>query len=66
MKMIQKRTTPVSTFMVMPSLPEHSFWEILEGESPVSQGRGSREAPEWASVGEGGQIRKRLEQKEGT
>lgn len=40
MKTAQKRASPPSTFMAMPSLPEHSFREILGREAPPHE-------PEW-------------------
>lgn len=41
-KMAQKTATPPSTFMAMPSLPEHSFREILGREAPTHE-----PVPEW-------------------
>lgn len=37
MKTTQKRATPPSTFMAMPSLPEHSFRETLGREAPAHE-----------------------------
>lgn len=52
--MTQKRATPPSTFMAMPHVPEHSFWETLGQELQAPelrvgpQGTGREEGLGWA------------------